>query len=45
MELEVIRGVLIPFAGTSLGAACVLFMKRNLNIKVQSHQQSQGQHF
>ena len=35
MELEVIRGVLIPFAGTSLGAACVLFMKRNLNIKVQ----------
>ena len=35
MELEVIRGILIPFAGTSLGAACVLFMKRNLNIKVQ----------
>lgn len=35
MELEVIRGILIPFAGTSLGAACVLFMKRDLNIKVQ----------
>ena len=35
MELDVIRGILIPFAGTSLGAACVLFMKRNLNIKVQ----------
>ena len=35
MELEVIRGILIPFAGTSLGAACVLFMKRDLSIKVQ----------
>lgn len=27
---EVIKGLLIPFLGTALGAACVLFMKREL---------------
>ncbi|MBR3736662.1 MAG: ZIP family metal transporter [Lachnospiraceae bacterium] len=32
---EVLPGLLIPFAGTSLGAACVLFMKRQLNNMVQ----------
>lgn len=32
---EVIQGVLIPFLGTALGAACVLFMKNELNITVQ----------
>lgn len=32
---EVIQGVLIPFLGTVLGAACVLFMKNKLNITVQ----------
>ena len=26
---EVIRGILIPFIGTTLGASCVLFMKKN----------------
>lgn len=35
MRMEVIQGVLIPFLGTVLGAACVLFMKRELNWLVQ----------
>ena len=35
MILEVIRGILIPFVGTSLGAACVFFMKGTLNAKLQ----------
>jgi len=29
------QGLLIPFAGTSLGALCVLFLKNGLNAKVQ----------
>lgn len=32
---EVICGVLIPFAGTTLGAACVLFVREQLNQMVQ----------
>ena len=35
MDMEVIRGILIPFAGTSLGAACVFFMRGKLNGMVQ----------
>ena len=35
MTGEIIKGLLIPFAGTTLGAACVLFMRRGLNQKVQ----------
>lgn len=35
MTFEVIRGILIPFAGTALGAACVFFMKNRLNSTVQ----------
>ena len=37
MELNIntIYGLTIPFLGTSLGAACVLFMKKNLDVKVQ----------
>lgn len=35
MTIEVIQGILIPFAGTTLGAACVLFMKKDLNEMVQ----------
>lgn len=35
MVYEVLRGILIPFVGTSLGSACVLFMRGSLNIKVQ----------
>lgn len=31
----VVQGVLIPFLGTVLGAACVLFMKKELNITLQ----------
>lgn len=34
MTSEVIRGILIPFAGTSLGAATVFFMKTSLNEQV-----------
>lgn len=32
MIYEAIQGILIPFAGTTLGAACVFFMKKSLNI-------------
>lgn len=35
MTLEAVYGVLIPFLGTVLGAACVLFMKTALNHAVQ----------
>lgn len=31
----VIKGVLIPFVGTALGAACVFFMKKSLHVAVQ----------
>ena len=32
---EAILGLLIPFIGTSTGAACVFFMKKNLSKAVQ----------
>ena len=32
---EVIRGILVPFAGTSLGAALVFFMKREIHSLLQ----------
>ena len=35
MNLIIAKGLLIPFLGTSLGAACVIFLKGSLNIKVQ----------
>ena len=35
MNIEIMRGVLIPFLGTFLGAACVLFMKKELNFKIR----------
>ncbi len=35
MEKEVIKGILIPFLGTSLGAACVFFMKKQMSCLVQ----------
>lgn len=35
MTFEIFRGILIPFIGTSMGAACVFFMKGAMNIKVQ----------
>lgn len=31
MQTEVFHGILIPFRGTALGTACVLFMKNRLN--------------
>lgn len=33
--MEVFLGILIPFAGTTLGAACVLFMKNTLGISIR----------
>ena len=35
MELQTFYGLSIPFLGTSLGAACVFFMKKNLGLRVQ----------
>lgn len=35
MTLEVFRGIMIPFLGTSIGAAGVFFMKKSLSSKVQ----------
>ena len=33
--METFYGILIPFLGTSLGAACVFFMKKSLSDHVQ----------
>ena len=33
--MEAVYGVLIPFLGTSLGAACVFFMKKSLGDLIQ----------
>ncbi len=35
MITESIQGILIPFAGTTLGAACVFFMKKSMNLLLQ----------
>ncbi len=35
MTKEILIGLLIPLAGTSLGAACVYFMKNELKPSVQ----------
>lgn len=35
MHFELWQGLLIPFAGTTLGAACVFFMRNNLSELVQ----------
>ena len=35
MTAEIFTGILIPFLGTSLGASCVLFMKKNMGAMVQ----------
>jgi len=35
MNINVVLGVLIPFIGTSLGSACVFFMKKELDYKVE----------
>ena len=33
--MEIYIGILIPFLGTALGSACVLFMRGAMNSKVQ----------
>ena len=35
MNLVTFEGLLIPFIGTSLGAMCVLFMKKQINENVE----------
>lgn len=35
MNIQVVWGVLIPFLGTTLGAACVLFVRRGMNEHLQ----------
>lgn len=35
MPIELWQGLLIPFAGTTLGAACVFFLRNNLGEMVQ----------
>lgn len=35
MQTQVFQGIMIPFLGTALGSACVLFMKNSLNSMVQ----------
>ena len=35
MDMNMFYGILIPFVGTSAGAACVFFMKKDLNQWVQ----------
>ena len=38
MNLDVILGILLPFAGTTLGAAMVFFMRKEMNEKLQKEQ-------
>lgn len=35
MNWIIAKGLLIPFLGTALGSACVLFMKKELDVKLQ----------
>lgn len=35
MDINTAAGLLIPFLGTTLGAACVFFMKKEMNDIVQ----------
>ncbi len=35
MLINIFEGILIPFVGTTLGAACVFFMRQTLNKSVQ----------
>lgn len=35
MQMQVFQGIWIPFLGTALGSACVLFMKNKLNFLLQ----------
>ena len=35
MDMNVFWGILIPFLGTSIGAACVFFMKKSMGVGIQ----------
>lgn len=35
MIMDVLKGLMIPFVGTTLGAACVFFMKNKMKLNVQ----------
>lgn len=35
MNFVIAKGLIIPFLGTALGSACVLFMKKELGVKLQ----------
>lgn len=35
MNMEIFKGLMIPFLGTTLGSACVFFMKKELNMNIQ----------
>ena len=35
MRIEAVYGVLIPLLGTTLGAACVFFMRKNMKDGIQ----------
>lgn len=35
MNMEIIQGLAIPFAGTALGSGCVFFMRGSMNRMVQ----------
>jgi ZIP family zinc transporter len=35
MTVEIFRGIMIPFIGTALGAACVFFMKKSMHTLLQ----------
>lgn len=34
-SITIAKGLMIPFIGTSLGAMCVFFMKKHMNLKIQ----------
>jgi len=35
MQINIFEGILIPFVGTTLGAACVFFMRKTLSKLLQ----------
>ena len=35
MRINIFEGILIPFVGTTIGSACVFFMRQTLNKSVQ----------
>ena len=36
MIASLLKGILLPLAGTTLGASCVFFMKKNMSLRVRS---------